>query len=148
MTQHPSPWWRSHLAIALWVSALAATLWLAVLVPSGFGIQEMIAFVPPAAALAVFMRWVSFALSPSRWSWDDGMRAALVGAALLPPFLTLLVVLVGLERPPQLLVLFVIGAWIALGAGLLAAVVRAAWATYRRASPSAVRRPSLRAKRT
>ena len=49
-----------------------------------------------------------------------GLRAALVSAVLLPPLLATLVALAGLQRPEQLLTLFVLGAWIALGVGLLA----------------------------
>lgn len=113
------PWWRTRAPLGIGFAALGITMWSVVLIPSGMGIGELIAFVPPAAALGVFMRWLSFAFAPARWTWQSGLRAAIVSGVILPPLLAALVTLAGLQRPSHLLVLFVLGAWIALGIGLV-----------------------------
>ena len=125
--------------LGLSVSTLGMALWLAVLLPTGVEIRELIAFVPPAAALAVFLRWLSFAFAPSRWTWATGLRAALTGGALLPPILAAWVSLAGSQRSSQLLVLFVLGGWVALGVGLLAGAL-----IYRKPTPSTQPTPAER----
>lgn len=99
---------------------VAVAFWMLVAIPSGIDIAELFVFTAPAAALGVFTRWVSCAFARSQWNWAMSLRAALVSVALLPPLLAALVTLAGLQRPEQLLTLFVLGAWIALGVGLLA----------------------------
>lgn len=105
------------------VAVVGVSMWLLTIVPADVGIFDLIVFIPPAAALGVFMRWLSCAFAPSRWTWQVGLRAALIGALLLPPLLASMVALVGGQSPSQLLTLFVLGAWIALGVGLVAASV-------------------------
>ena len=105
------------------VGMVALTLWLVVAIPSGMDLTELFVFTAPAAALGVFMRWVSYAFARAQWNWTASLRAALVSVALLPPLLAALVTLAGLQRPEQLLTLFVLGAWIALALGLLAAAL-------------------------
>jgi hypothetical protein len=97
----------------------AAVMWLLVIIPSGVNILVLLVFTAPAAALGLFMRWLSCAFVRARWSWDVGLQAAIVSAMLMPPLLAALVTIVGLQRPEQLLTLFVLGAWIALAAGLI-----------------------------
>jgi hypothetical protein len=112
----PGPW---QLATGI----LALAMWLITIVPSGMDFFGLLVFVPPAAALGVFMRWVSCLFTPDQWSWSTARRAATTSALLLPPPLAALVVIAGLQRPEHLLPLFVLGAWMALGFGLLAAAL-------------------------
>ena len=111
-----SPWW--------WLAVgIAAAMWLVAIVPSGIGVFELAVFTAPAAALGLFLRWASCLFAPRRWTWRVASQAALAGAMFLPPLLASLVTIAGLQRPQELLTLFVLGAWIALGFGLLAAVL-------------------------
>lgn len=116
------PFLRRHArgrGIALGI--VAVTMWLIAIIPSGIEVFALFVFVPAAAALGVFMRWVSCLFNPRAWNWATTRRAAFTSALLLPPVLAALVTLGGLQRPEYLLPLFVLGAWVALGVGLLAA---------------------------
>jgi hypothetical protein len=92
-----------------------------VIIPSGLDVSALLVFTAPAAALGLFMRWASCLFTTSRWNWRMATDAAITGAMLLPPFLAALVTLSGMQRPEALLPLFVLGAWFALGGGLLIA---------------------------
>ena len=116
-------WSNGHVRFAIVIAVAGIAAWSAVIIPSGMQVGELIAFAAPAAVLALFTRWLTFAFAPHRWRWSSGVRAALVGIALLPPLLAAFVTLAGLQRPTQLLVLFVLGSWLALGIGLLVAAL-------------------------
>lgn len=108
-----------------WRLMIAASLasWLVVMIPSGLDLMSLLVFTAPAAALGIFLRWASCLFTPSRWNWRMATNAGLASAMLLPPLLAALVALAGLQRPEALLPLFVLGAWIALAVGLLAAAL-------------------------
>ena len=106
-----------HVAVGI----LAVAMWLVTIMPTGMDFLSLLVFVPPAAALGVFMRWLSCLFTPQKWTWSVTRRAALISALLLPPLLAALVAIDGLQRPEHLLPLFVLGAGLALGVGLLAA---------------------------
>lgn len=103
------------------VASLA--MWFVVLIPSGLDVVSLLVFTAPAAALGIFLRWASCLFTPSRWNWRMAANAGIASAMLLPPLLAALVALAGLQRPEALLPLFVLGAWIALAVGLLAAAL-------------------------
>ena len=108
-----------------WRLALSASLvlWFVVIVPSGLDLLSLLVFTAPAAALGIFLRWASCLFTPARWNWRMAANAGVASAMLLPPVLAALVALAGLQRPEALLPLFVLGAWIALAVGLLAAAL-------------------------
>ena len=108
-----------------WRLALSASLvlWVVVISPSGLDLLSLLVFTAPAAALGIFLRWASCLFTPSRWNWRMAANAGVASAMLLPPVLAALVALAGLQRPEALLPLFVLGAWIALAVGLLAAAL-------------------------
>ena len=108
-----------------WRLALSASLalWFVVIIPSGLDLLSLLVFTAPAAALGIFLRWASCLFTPSRWNWRMAANAGIASALLLPPLLAALVALAGLQRPEALLPLFVLGAWIALAVGLLAAAL-------------------------
>ena len=113
---------RPKLSWSWWlVIAVAIVSWDVVIIPSGLDVSALLVFTAPAAALGLFMRWASCLFTTSRWNWRMATDAALTGAMLLPPFLAALVTLSGMQRPEALLPLFVLGAWLALGGGLLVA---------------------------
>ncbi|HEY7234774.1 MAG TPA: hypothetical protein VH539_11530 [Gemmatimonadaceae bacterium] len=108
-------WWLVFVA--------SAAMWLIALVPSGLGVFDLVIFTAPAAAIGLFLRWASCIFAPARWNWHMATHAVIASAMLLPPLLAALVTVAGLQRPVDLLTLFVLGAWIALGVGLLAAAL-------------------------
>ena len=111
-----SGWW--------WLTIIAsAVMWPLAIVPSRIDVSTIAVFTAPAAAIGMFLRWASCVFATSRWNWRIATSAAITSAMLLPPLLAALVTLAGLLRPTQLLSLFVLGAWIALAIGLLAAVL-------------------------
>ena len=120
MRRFPDPVKRPRHGRLWLLVALGAALWSVALIPSGIDVAELLIFTAPAAALGVFMRWLSCAFMRSRWNWTMALRAALVSAMLMPPALASLVTLAGLQRPQQLLLMFVLGAWLALSVGLIA----------------------------
>jgi hypothetical protein len=117
------------------LGSIALGLWILIVVPSGIDITEVFVFSAPAAALGVFLRFASCAFAHSQWNWRMAFRAALVSVAIFPPLLAALVTLAGLQRPEQLLTLFVLGAWIALALGLLAAALNIGTVRPPRGSP-------------
>ena len=108
--------WRLMISASL-------VLWFVVIIPSGLDLASLLVFTAPAAALGIFLRWASCLFVPSRWNWHMAANAGIASAMLLPPLLAALVALAGLQRPEALLPLFVLGAWIALAVGLLAAAL-------------------------
>ena len=120
---------RVKLSRRWWLVIVASmAMWLIVIIPSGIGIFALLVFTAPAAALGVFLRWASCLFTPWRWNWRMATNAAAASAMLLPPLLAALVAVSGLQRPEVLLPLFVLGAWVALAVGLLAAAVQSATA--------------------
>jgi len=114
-SRHISPRWWLAIAVSL-------AMWLVVIIPSGLDIFAVLIFTAPAAALGLFLRWASCLFTPARWNWRVATTAAIAAVMLLPPLLAALITVAGLQRPEDLLPLFVLGAWIALAVGLLAAV--------------------------
>lgn len=112
--------------LALRTLAIVA-LWLVVTEPWGLRVIELLPFVAPGALMGLAASWIAAALTPSRWRWADGLRGAGLGAAVLPPVFAFLVALAGAGRPQHTLESLVLLAWLALGAGAVAALAGFAW---------------------
>lgn len=107
-----------HPAAALATIVVAFT-WLLVLLPTGLGLHDLASF----SALGVVL-WTSFSATAHvfarrDWPWRAALRAVLLGAAILPPVIAVLVAVAGIDRPQQLLSLFVYGAWLTFAAGAI-----------------------------
>jgi hypothetical protein len=114
------------------VVAIAAVfipgLWFIASEPWGLSIWEMLPFTAPAALLGIGAGWMSHAMKPDRWTWKAGRNAAIVGALVLPPIMTVALALVG-ARPERVLTSTVRAAWLALLVGLVWAI--ATWLMHR-----------------
>lgn len=111
-----SPSFRPAAALA---TILVAFVWLLALVPTGLALHDLASF----AALGTIL-WTAFSatahvLARRDWAWRAALRAAILGAAVLPPVIAVLVAIAGVERPQQLLSLFVYGAWLTVAAGAI-----------------------------
>lgn len=110
---------RSFRPAAAVATILVAFTWLLVLLPTGLGLHDLASF----AALGVIL-WTSFSATAHvfarrDWPWRAAMRAGLLGAAVLPPVIAVLVAIAGIDRPQPLLSLFVYGAWLTVAAGAI-----------------------------
>ena len=119
---------RIGLAIAVAVSAWYGAVFL---------LQEeilgVLMFTGPGALFGLGAGWLGHVFCPERFTWSTGLRSAIAGCVLLPPLLAALIAFGAMVDPQLLSLLFALGAWAALGAGLLVAVVlRVGWGAARR----------------
>jgi len=108
---------------ALGVSAIIAAIWLLSTEPWGLGVFQLAVFTAPGTLLGLGAAWMAHAASKETWTWQSARRAAVIGGTTLPPLLAFLVAVDGNSHPQALLAGFVYAAWIAIGAGALAALV-------------------------
>jgi hypothetical protein len=105
--------------------ALAVTaMWVIATVPSGFSALQLALFAGPGMVLTVAMSWTAHAFAPEEFDWGDTLRAGVVGAVAFPPLVGFFVAWTTTFSPNVMVVLLVLSSWFALGAGLLAAIVR------------------------
>lgn len=96
---------------------LAVIAWLLALVPTGLALHDLASFCALGAMLWLSFGSASHVFARRDWPWRSVLRSALLGAGILPPIVAVLVAMAGIERPQQLLSLFIYGAWITMGAG-------------------------------
>jgi hypothetical protein len=114
-----------HVVRGLIMLAILASIWLLSTEPWGLGFYQLLMFTAPGALLGLGASWMAHTTTQGHWSWGTARRAALVGAATLPPVLAFIVALDGSAQPQQLLVGFVYAAWAALiGGGAMALLHR------------------------
>lgn len=118
-TRRPTGWPR-YVAITV----LIAAFWIVALVPSGFGIFQLSMFAAPGMVLAVATSWMTHALSPEKWDWDNAFEAAMIGATAFPPFVALFVAWSATLDANTMGTLFVLGSWLALVGGFIGGGVR------------------------
>lgn len=114
--------------ILIMVVALATWLLVAAqLAPdhAALGIVYLIPFAAPGAMIGIAIGWLSHVFVPDTFTWRRGRKAASLGAALLPPWLALLVAITGMTIAGGVAIV-VGGAWIVFIVGVGAAVGR--WA--------------------
>jgi len=114
------------------VVAVAFGLWTISTRQSGYTYVELLVFAGPAVVLAVAANWAAAAFGRDEWRWTGAMRAAGLGAILLPPVIAAAIAFFSAWNQTAVLLTFILGAWLALGAGLLVASVRALWLDVRR----------------
>jgi hypothetical protein len=78
----------------------------------------MIPFMAPGALLGLAAGWMSFAMNRDAWTWNAGRNAAIVGALVLPPIITVALALIG-AHPERMLSSAVRVAWLAFIGGVL-----------------------------
>jgi hypothetical protein len=101
-----------------------ASIWLVSSVPWGLGVEQLLMFTAPGALLGLGAGWAAHGATQRQWTWKASRRAALIGAATLPPVLAFVVAWDGNAKPQRLLVGFVYAAWLALIGGGVIALLR------------------------
>ena len=96
-------------------------LWYLTATPPTVSALQLLALAAPGAVLGLAAGWSAFAFHRDRFSWPVGAWSAALGAALVPPVVASMVTLSVMMFPGELVTLFVVGAWLAIGAGLLVA---------------------------
>lgn len=122
--------------------------WLLALVPTGLGLHDLASFCALGAMLWLTFGSAAHVAARRDWPWRSALRSALLGAGILPPIVAVLVAIAGIDRPQQLLSLFIYGAWITIAAGAitgaLARTERPLRRGFVRRSAAAVRERVLR----
>ena len=139
-----------HLTTRRWVSyagvaAGTVSLWWLMTAPSGFSILELTLFAAPGAVLALSAEWASNIFDPDRVTRRRMMRAAILGALILPPFIALGIAFLSAMTGAPVVVIFMFGAWAALGGGFAVALFEWLYKTSTTRSPAPVRLALLRA---
>lgn len=89
------------------------------------GIGDLLVFVPPAAVLGLAVVWAAHAFAPHRFTWRRGLMGAVVAAVVFGPLTAAVVTFAAAWHPDSFLLLFTVGAWCAVAAGLLAGLCSA-----------------------
>ena len=146
----PDPWrvlrparWLRRIAL---LAAASGTVWMWVYVSGVFagGLAETVVFAAPGVMFGVVIGWLSHAARQRQFTWRRGLASALAGGALLAPPLATVVVAVGAFDPALVVLLLVVGPWLALAAGGALALVR--W-LFARSADGAERDADRRARR-
>ena len=124
-----------HVLLALGSLVVAAT-WYAASAYLTDGALDLVPFTAPAAVIGLFVGWLSRLPSRQAFTWRTGLTSALTGMAILPPWICVAFVYLGMTTAGSL-ILFVIGAWGAVASGLVLALV-----TYLRNRPPHAKRGS------
>lgn len=125
--------WIGRLAVL----AVACALWSISTTQSGYTYLELLVFAGPAMVLAVAATWAAAIFRRDAWAWTSALRAALLGAVVLPPAIAAGIAFFAAWNDNAVLLTFILGAWLALAGGLLVASVRALWSDVRRRRPGA-----------
>ena len=125
-------------AIYAGVAVGTVALWRLMTAPSGFSIFELTLFAAPGAVLALSAEWASHVLQPARVTRRRMLRAAIIGALALPPFIALGIAFLAAMTGASVVVIFVLGAWAALGGGFIVALLEWLWDAFTTRSPAPV----------
>ena len=127
-TRHRAPLWLGRV-IGL---VVAIALWGVSTTQSGYSIVELFVFAGPAIVLAIAASWSAAAFSRDTWSWTDALRASGIGAVFLPPIIAAGIAFFSAWNTNAVLLTFILGAWLALAAGVFVAATRALWNSFRK----------------
>lgn len=133
-TRHRAPVWTARV-IGL---VVAIALWSVSTTQSGYSIVELFVFAGPAIVLAIAASWSASAFSRDTWAWTDALQASGLGAVFLPPIIAAGIAFFSAWNANAVVLTFILGAWLALAAGVLVAATRALWNSFRK-SPAAAR---------
>ena len=111
------------------VRAIAATLtivlWRFTELHSGYTAAEMVMFAGPGLVLTMAASWSSRIFHRDEWTWTTGLRTAMIGALVTPPLIGFGLAFLSAMNHEAVLLIFILGAWLALAGGIFVACVRA-----------------------
>jgi len=113
-------------------AAVAISAWYGAGILLRRDILGVLMFIGPGMLFGLGAGWLGHVFGRNRFTWGTGLRSAIAGGVLLPPLFGALVAFGGMVDPQLTYMLFVLGAWGALGAGVLLAVVVRLGTTSRR----------------
>jgi len=116
---------------------LAVGLWRFTEVHSGYTASELIMFAGPGLVLTMAASWSSRLFHPDEWTWRTGMRTAMVGMLVTPPLIGFGLAFLAAMNNEAVLLVFILGAWLALAGGVFVACIRALRDDFRKRRPAA-----------
>ena len=143
MTGRVAGWWvRSRSVRRGALLGAAGAMWYVAGRQLASGVVDVAMFAPPAAVLGLAATWAAHIYSPHRFTWRRGFDGALVSALLFSPLTAATVTFAAAWDPASFLVLFTVGAWVAVASGVAigAATAMVRWIARvwrRRRGPSA-----------
>ena len=119
------------------VAAVAIVLWPLTSAKSGYTAAELLMFAGPGIVLTMAASWSARVFHRDEWTWAAGMRAILVGGLVSPPIIGLSIAFLAALNHEAVLLIFILGAWLALAGGVFVACVRALRDDFRKRQPVA-----------
>lgn len=135
-------WRRTRLLRVVIAAAVVVAMWHFASVQFANGALDLLVFAPPAAVLGLSAVWAAHVFVPRRFTWRRGLAGVVVGALVLGPLGAFLVAFLAALQPASFLIVYSVGAWVALALGLVIGGVIAAvqWMTRRWRRRSGIRR--------
>jgi hypothetical protein len=119
-----------------WV--FAAILWSLVTLPWGMWPWELLPFIAPGTVLGLSVAAIAAIVGPPPHR-RPAHEGAFSGALVLPPLIAFGIAYAGTHRSISPLVVFVGGAWLSLGTGVLIGLLRRARTPHSRVKPGPLR---------
>lgn len=124
-------WRRARTLRSIATLVAIVLMWIVATVPSGFSVVHLAMFAGPGTVLAIGAAWTAHAFNTEEFTWDRALTAGVVGAVGFPPVVGFFIAWTATFNPDVMIVLLILSSWLALGAGILGASLRAL-ATWRR----------------
>jgi hypothetical protein len=116
---------------------LTIALWRFTELHSGYSASELFMFAGPGLVLTMAAAWSSRVFHRDEWTWATGVRTAMIGALVTPPLIGFGLAFLSAMNHDAVLVVFILGAWLALAGGVFVACVRAVRDDIRQRRPAA-----------
>jgi hypothetical protein len=119
------------------VTLLTIALWGFTVAQSGYTAAELAMFAGPGIVLTLAASWSSRVFDRDQWTWVAGMRTVLVGGLISPPLIGFGIAFLTAMNRDAVLLIFILGAWLALTGGVFVACIRALRDDIRQRPPAA-----------
>ena len=117
--------YRTKWIVRTIVALFTVALWCFTVVQSGYTAGELVMFAGPGIVLTVAASWSSRVFRPDEWTWGAGLRTALIGGLISPPLIGFGIAFLTAMNREAVLLIFILGAWLALAGGVFVACIRA-----------------------
>jgi len=118
-------------------AAFAIALWRVTLAKSGYSLGELVMFAGPGIVLTMGASWSARMFHPDEWTRAAGMRTILIGALVSPPLIGLSIAFLSAMNHEAVLLIFILGAWLALAGGVFVACLRRLRDDFKKRQPVA-----------
>ena len=107
------------------VALFTIALWWFTEAQSGYTAGELMMFAGPGIVLTMAASWSSRVFHPDEWTWAAGLRTTLIGGVIAPPLIGFAIAFLTAMNREAVLLIFTLGAWLALAGGVFVACIRA-----------------------